>query len=176
MVSKYIGETEKNLGQVFDAAESVPCVLFFDEADALFGKRSEVSDAHDRYANIEVAYLLQRLERHNGIVVLASNLPGNVDTAFSRRIHVAVDFAKPSAAERQRLWDRSLPAAEHRADLDLDLLAERFELTGGIIRNAALRAAYLAADAGTPITMDVTLEAVRREMVKLGRRFPGEVA
>ena len=119
LVSKYIGETEKNLGQVFDAAESVPCVLFFDEADALFGKRSDVSDAHDRYANIEVAYLLQRLERHHGIVILASNMPGNVDTAFARRIHVAVDFPKPSADERRRLWERSLPGPEHRGDLDL---------------------------------------------------------
>ncbi len=157
---------------MFDAAESVPCVLFFDEADALFGKRSDVSDAHDRYANIEVAYLLQRLERHHGIVILASNMPGNVDTAFARRIHVAVDFPKPSADERRRLWERSLPGPEHRGDLDLQQLADRFELTGGNIRNAALRAAFLAAEAGTPLTMDLVVEALRREMAKLGRRFP----
>jgi len=173
LVSKYIGETEKNLARLFDAAESVPCVLFFDEADALFGKRSEVSDAHDRYANIETSYLLQRLERHNGIVVLASNLAANLDKAFARRIHVAVDFPLPGRAERRRIWDRSLPAERYRAELDLTQLADRFELAGGNIRNAALRAAFLASDAGSMITMPLVLEALRREMAKLGRRFPG---
>lgn len=171
LVSKYIGETEKNLGQVFDAAGSVPCVLFFDEADALFGKRSEVSDAHDRYANIEVAYLLQRLEQHNGIVILASNLAANLDKAFARRIHVAVDFPMPGAVERQRIWDRCLPAPEHRGELDLERLAA-YELSGGNIRNAALRAAFLAADEDSPVTMPVLTEALRREMIKLGRHVP----
>jgi SpoVK/Ycf46/Vps4 family AAA+-type ATPase len=174
LVSKYIGETEKNLSQVFDAAEASNVVLFFDEADALLGKRSEVSDAHDRYANIEVAYLLQRLERHNGLVVLATNLPKNIDAAFARRIHVSIDFPMPEEAERRRIWDQAIPAAAPVADLDVEFLASRFELSGGSIRNVALSAAFLAAEAGTAITMAAVLLAVQAELHKLGRLVASE--
>jgi DNA polymerase III delta prime subunit len=170
MVSKYIGETEKNLSRVFDAAEASSVALFFDEADALLGRRSEVSDAHDRYANIEVAYLLQRLERYEGLVVLATNLAKNIDPAFLRRIHVVIEFPMPGPAERRRIWARSLPgSAPVAADLDLDFLADRFELSGGTIRNAVLAAAFLAAEAGTSITMATAVLALRRELQKMGR-------
>ncbi len=170
LVSKYIGETEKNLARIFDAAEASRVVLFFDEADALLGKRSEVADAHDRYANIEVAYLLQRLETYEGVAVLATNLANNLDSAFLRRLHVIVEFPLPKAAERRRIWERSLPRAAPRgADLDLDRLADEVEVSGGTIRNVAVRAAFLAADAGSAITMAVMLEALRRELEKLGR-------
>jgi hypothetical protein len=169
LVSKYIGETEKNLSAVFSAAEASPVVLFFDEADALIGKRSAVSDAHDRYANIEVAYLLQRMERHNGIVVLATNMASNIDKAFARRIHVAVDFPMPQFEERLRIWRRSLPDATPLEGVRLEPFAERFEMSGGSIRNAALTAGFLAADSGTGITPEHLVEAVTREMRKLGR-------
>jgi AAA+ superfamily predicted ATPase len=170
MVSKYIGDTEKNLSQVFDAAEASKVVLFFDEADALFGKRSEVSDAHDRYANIEVAYLLQRLERYDGVAVMATNMATNIDPAFLRRLHVVVEFPMPNEQERARLWDKSLATAAPKSkDLDLKFLAKKFELPGGAIRNAALTAAFLAADAGSAITMEVMVRALSRELRKLGR-------
>ncbi len=175
LVSKWVGETEKNLAQVFSAAEASNVALFFDEADAIFGKRSEVSDAHDRYANIEVAYLLQRLERYEGLVVLASNLAMNIDPAFLRRVHVRVDFPMPEEPERQRIWERSLPSTAPRADLDIGLLAKLFKLSGGSIRNAALTAGFIAADAGGPITMGCVVEAVQRELRKLGRLLtPGD--
>lgn len=170
MVSKYIGETEKNLGAVFDAAEASPVVLFFDEADALLSKRGEVSDAHDRYANLEVAYLLQRLERYNGVTVLATNLAKNIDPAFMRRIHVAVEFPVPEPAERLRIWQRSLPpTAPVDSDLDLKFYADRFELTGGSIRNAALTAAFIAAAEESAISMKAIALSVRRELQKLAR-------
>jgi hypothetical protein len=169
VVSKYIGETEKNLERIFGAAGAGHVVLFFDEADALFGKRSEVGDAHDRYANLEVAYLLQRLETYDGLVVLATNLQRNMDTAFLRRIHVAVEFPLPEAAEREAMWRQAFPAACPTEDLDLDFLAHRFELSGGSIRNAALGAAFLAADRGAPVSMDVVVLALKREFQKLGR-------
>jgi SpoVK/Ycf46/Vps4 family AAA+-type ATPase len=169
LVSKWVGETEKNLARVFAAAEASNVLLFFDEADALFGKRSEVSDAHDRYANIEVAYLLQRLERYEGLVLMATNLATNIDPAFLRRIHIHVDFPMPEEAERRRIWERSLPPDAPRDHLDLDLLAKLFKLSGGSIHNAALTAAFLAADAGTAINMSVVVEAMEREMRKLGR-------
>jgi hypothetical protein len=169
LVSKWVGETEKNLAQVFAAAEASNVLLFFDEADALFGKRSEVSDSHDRYANIEVAYLLQRLERYEGLVLLATNLATNIDPAFLRRIHVHVDFPMPEETERRRIWERSLPPGAPRDNLDLDLLAKLFKLSGGSIHNAALTAGFLAADGGTAINMGVLVEAVQREMRKLGR-------
>jgi SpoVK/Ycf46/Vps4 family AAA+-type ATPase len=169
MVSKYIGETEKNLSEVFAAAEASPVVLFFDEADALLGKRSEVSDAHDRYANLEVAYLLQRLERYNGVVVLATNLANNIDPAFLRRVHVSVEFPVPEAAERLRIWQRSIPGSAPRDDVDLAFFADRFELPGGAIHNAASAAAFLAAAAGTPLTMGALAVAVKRELQKLSR-------
>ena len=170
LVSKYIGETEKNLGRVFDAAEASNVALFFDEADALLGKRSAVSDAHDRYANIEVAYLLQRLERYDGLAIMATNLVNNLDPAFVRRLHVVVEFAMPGPLERLRIWQHCLPPqAPVSADLDLDALARHFELAGGTIRNAVLGAAFLAADAGTPITMAVALRSLQTELRKVGR-------
>lgn len=168
VVSKYIGETEKNLERVFSAAASGDMVLFFDEADALFGKRTDVSSSHDRYANIEVAYLLQRLEVFDGLVVLATNLQGNIDDAFWRRIAVSVTFAAPDEAERRRIWERVFPATAPVEDVDLDVLARRFKVTGGVIRNAALGAAFAAADEGGPITMGRVVRALQRELVKLG--------
>ena len=172
MVSKYIGETEKNLSALFDATEASSAALFFDEADALLGKRSEVSDAHDRYANIEVAYLLQRLERYDGIAIMATNMLRNIDAAFLRRIHVIVDFPVPDAPERRRIWRRCLPPnAPIAEDLDLDLFADRVEMVGGTIRNAVATAAFLAAEEDKPIGQAHVITAVGREMQKLGRLF-----
>jgi hypothetical protein len=169
VVSKYIGETEKNLASVFAAASAGHVVLFFDEADALFGKRSEVSDAHDRYANIEVAYLLQRIEAYDGLVILATNLQRNLDQAFLRRIHVAVEFPPPDEPQRRAIWQRSFPPAAPVADLDFDFLARQFTISGGTIHNAAVAAAFLAAERGAPITMDAVIQALGREFGKLGR-------
>ncbi|GIG41145.1 ATP-binding protein [Cellulomonas phragmiteti] len=168
VVSKYIGETEKNLERVFSAAASGDMVLFFDEADALFGKRTDVASSHDRYANIEVAYLLQRLEVFDGLVILATNLQGNIDDAFWRRIAVSVTFTAPDEVERRRIWERVFPAAAPVDDVDLDLLARRFKVTGGVIRNAALGAAFAAADEDGSITMARVVRALQRELVKLG--------
>lgn len=169
VVSKYTGETEKNLESIFTAAAAANLVLFFDEADAIFGKRSEVSDAHDRYANIEVAYLLQRLERYDGLVVLAPNLQGNIDPAFLRRIHVAVDFPVPDEAERKRIWAHAFPKEAPRAPIDLDFLAKQFKVTGSVIRNAALAAGFYAAEAESPVTMELVPRGVAREFAKMGR-------
>ncbi len=170
VVDKYVGETEKNLERIFTEAAGVNGVLFFDEADAIFGKRSEVRDAHDRYANIESAYLLQRMETFDGIAVLATNLRANLDEAFTRRLDVVVDFPLPDAPLRRQLWDRCLGVALPRADdLDLEFLADAFELAGGHIRSAAVTSAYLAADAGRPVTMADLVGAVAREYRKLGR-------
>jgi AAA+ superfamily predicted ATPase len=169
VVSKYIGETEKNLEQIFDAASAGNMVLFFDEADALFGKRSEVKDARDRYANIEVSYLLQRLERYDGLVVLATNFEKNVDDAFVRRIHVRIEFAMPGVDERRAIWASNLPPRAPVDGVDLDDLAARFELSGGSIKNAAVHAAFLAAAAGQSITMETAVRGVARELRKMGR-------
>ncbi len=169
LVSKYIGETEKNLERIFDAASAGNVVLFFDEADALFGKRSEVADSHDRYANIEVAYLLQRIEAYEGIVVLATNLRANMDDAFLRRIHVAVDFREPDEAQRLAIWKLAFPPGAPQEDLDLSWLAQRFRVTGGNIRNAATTAAFLAAEADRAIAMDDVVRGLDREFEKLGR-------
>jgi hypothetical protein len=169
VVSKYIGETEKNLERIFSAASAGDLVLFFDEADALFGKRSEVSDAHDRYANIEVAYLLQRLEAYDGVVILATNLQRNIDDAFLRRISVAVDFEQPDEPQRRAIWQRAFPAGAPVDALDFDFLARQFRVTGGIIRNASLGAAFLAAKDGGPITMERIAFALKREFQKMGR-------
>jgi hypothetical protein len=170
VVSKYIGETEKNLDEIFDAASAGNAVLFFDEADSLFGKRSEVNDARDRYANIEVSYLLQRLESHHGLVVLATNFEKNVDEAFLRRIHVRIEFALPAAEQRAAIWRQSFPAtAPLSPDLDIDSLAERFEVTGGTIRNAAIGAAFAAAADGEPITLPHVMGGLVGEYRKLGR-------
>lgn len=169
VVSKYIGETEKNLDQVFDAAAAGNVVLFFDEADAIFGKRTEVSDAHDRYANVETAYLLQRLESYDGVVVLATNLAKNIDTAFLRRVHAMVEFPVPELPERRQIWEQNLRREALGDDIDLDALAMRFDIPGGSIRNAAVAAAFLAAEAASSITMETILLALRRELQKLGR-------
>ncbi len=169
VVSKYIGETEKNLDQVFDAAGAGNVVLFFDEADSLFGKRSEVKDARDRYANIEVSYLLQRLETYDGVVVMATNFEKNIDEAFLRRIHTRIDFIVPAPPERKAIWDRNLPASAPQHGIDTEWLARQFELAGGPIRNAAVQAAFIAASAGIPITMDCVVQGISQEFRKLGR-------
>ncbi len=170
VVDKYIGETEKNLERIFTEASAVNAVLLFDEADAIFGKRSEVKDAHDRHANIESAYLLQRMESFDGIAVLTTNLRANLDEAFTRRLDVVADFPVPDAGHRLALWDRCLGNLLPRADdLDLAFCADRFELAGGSIRACAVTAAYLAAESGAPLTMRQVVTAVAREYRKLGR-------
>ncbi|MBT8438965.1 MAG: AAA family ATPase, partial [Gammaproteobacteria bacterium] len=154
VVSKYIGETEKNLSRIFSEAETSNAILFFDEADSLFGKRSEVKDAHDRYANIETGYLLQRMEEYEGIVILATNLRKNIDEAFVRRLHATIDFPFPDEVDRRNIWERIWPESTPRASgLDLDMMAKRFEITGGNIRNIALAAAFLAADDTDEVNM-----------------------
>ncbi|WP_338595711.1 ATP-binding protein [Saccharopolyspora sp. SCSIO 74807] len=170
VVDKYVGETEKNLERIFTEAAGVNGVLLFDEADAIFGKRSQVKDAHDRYANVESAYLLQRMESFDGLAVLTTNLRANLDEAFTRRLDVIADFPMPEAAQRRALWDRCLGTALPRAeDLDLDFCAERFELSGGSIRACAVTAAYLAAEAESEVGMPEVIAAVRQEYAKLGR-------
>jgi hypothetical protein len=170
VVDKYLGETEKQLDRVFDEATAAGAMLLFDEADALFGQRAEVHDARDRYANVEIAYLLQRLDAHDGVTVLATNLPHHLDQAFTRRLHHRIEFPVPDPELRRRLWRAVLPpAAPLAADLDLDLIAARFELAGGAIRNAALTAAYLAAADGCTIGLGEIVRAVARELEKGGR-------
>ncbi|WP_326642234.1 ATP-binding protein [Streptosporangium sp. NBC_01755] len=173
LVSKYIGETEKNLAGVFDRAEEEDCILVFDEADAVFGRRTEVSDARDRYANQEVSYLLQRVERHRGVVILTTNLLGNLDSAFARRIDLQVEFPAPGVAERLALWRAVLPAALPVADgVDFAGLAERYALTGAEIRDAALDAAYLAAANGQVVTAGYLVSGIRAAFAKSGRTPP----
>jgi SpoVK/Ycf46/Vps4 family AAA+-type ATPase len=170
IVSKYIGETEKNLERIFGEAQSSNAILFFDEADAIFGKRSEVKDAHDRYANIEVSYLLQRMEAYDGVTMLATNLRANLDEAFTRRLQFAVDFPFPEEEYRQRIWITLFPPDVPRADdLDFALLAHRFKLAGGNIRNIIVSAAYLAAADGGRVNMSHLFHGARREMQKMGR-------
>lgn len=171
-VSKYIGETEKNLARVFDAAEASGAVLLFDEADALFGKRSEVKDSHDRYANIEIAYLLQRIESYRGLAILTTNMKGALDKAFLRRIRYVVQFPFPDEGLRQRLWRRELPAAAPCAAIDYAALA-RAPLAGGHIRSAALQAAFAAAARGTAIDTGLLTDALRAEFAKLERPLAG---
>jgi AAA+ superfamily predicted ATPase len=170
VVSKYIGETEKNLEQIFDAASAGNMVLFFDEADSLFGKRSEVKDARDRYANIEISYLLQRMEEYDGMAILATNLHKNMDEAFVRRMHFTVEFPFPDQAHRLHIWEKIWPAKTPRApNLDLAFMARRFEITGGNIRNIALAAAFLAADDGQVVGMSHLVRATQREYRKMGK-------
>jgi hypothetical protein len=169
-VSKYIGETEKNLERIFTAADGSNAILFFDEADALFGKRSEVSDSHDRYANLEVAYLLQRMEAYPGAVILATNFRRNIDDAFIRRLDFVIDFPFPEVPDRRRIWELVLPSEAPVADdVDLDFLAARFKLSGGAIRNCSLAAAFSAADEGGSIEMRHLVRAVAQEYAKQGR-------
>jgi len=170
VVSKYIGETEKNLEKIFDEAQSSNAILFFDEADAIFGKRSEVKDARDRYANIEVSYLLQRMESYDGVTILATNLRANLDEAFTRRIQFIIDIPFPDEAYRLQIWETLFPPTVPRApDLDLPLMAQQFKLAGGNIRNIIVSAAYLAASDGDVVTMDHLFHSARRELQKMGR-------
>jgi SpoVK/Ycf46/Vps4 family AAA+-type ATPase len=170
MVSKYIGETEKNLARIFNEAETSNAILFFDEADALFGKRSEVRDSHDRYANIEVGYLLQRMEEYEGVVILATNFRKNMDEAFVRRIHCTVEFPFPDEADRRQIWETIWPKeTPRRTDVDLEHIARNFEIAGGSIKNIALGAAFLAADNGGAVNMKHLMHATRREYQKMGK-------
>ncbi|HMH53511.1 MAG TPA: ATP-binding protein [Candidatus Acidoferrum sp.] len=170
VVSKYIGDTEKNLSRIFTEAETSNAILFFDEADALFGKRSDVKDSHDRYANIEVGYLLQRMEEYDGVVILATNLRKNMDEAFVRRLQFTVEFPFPDEEDRRRIWKGVWPDDTPRdPGLDLDFLARRFEIAGGSIRNIALASAFLAAADGNVVTMSHLMHATKREFQKMGK-------
>jgi SpoVK/Ycf46/Vps4 family AAA+-type ATPase len=170
VVDKYVGETEKNLERIFSEADGINGVLLFDEADAIFGKRSEVRDAHDRYANIETAYLLQRMESFDGLAILSTNLRANLDEAFARRLDAVIDFPLPDPEFRLLLWERCLRRDVPRPDdLDLDFAANRFELSGGNIRSIAVTAAYFAAETGRPVSMLDLMRATQREYRKLGR-------
>lgn len=170
VVSKYIGETEKNLNRIFDEAQDSSAILFFDEADALFGKRSEVKDAHDRYANIETAYLLQKIEDYSGVVILATNMKQNMDEAFVRRMRFIIHFPFPSDIERQLIWEKSFPReAPLGKDVDFRWLARKLKITGGHIKNISLRAAFLAVERNGVIDMDCLKEAATRETGKMGK-------
>jgi len=170
VVSKYIGETEKNLDRIFAAAETSNAILFFDEADALFGKRSEVRDSHDRYANLEISYLLQKMEQYEGVAILATNLRQNLDDAFLRRLTFTVQFPFPDEAGRRRIWSGIWPLETPLApDVDAEWLAGRFQLSGGNIRNVAVAAAYLAVEDESVVTLAHILRAVRSEFQKMGK-------
>jgi hypothetical protein len=171
VVSKYIGETEKNLRRLFDAAEEGPALLFFDEADALFGKRSEVKDSHDRYANIEVNYLLQRMEAYRGLAILATNMKTAMDQAFLRRLRFIVSFPFPDRDQRRAIWERVFPTATPVNGIDYDRLA-RLPATGGMVHNIALNAAFMAAQRDQAVTMPLILEAARTEFRKLEQPIP----
>lgn len=168
VVSKYIGETEKNLRKLFDAAEDCGAILFFDEADALFGKRSEVKDSHDRYANIEINYLLQRMESYRGLAILATNMKSALDKAFLRRLRFIVDFRFPEVPQRREIWQKVFPPATPLADLDFGYLA-KLQLTGGAIHNVALNSAFITAQQNTVVTMEAILNAARHEFKKMDR-------
>jgi SpoVK/Ycf46/Vps4 family AAA+-type ATPase len=170
IVSKYIGETEANLRRVFDAAEENGAILLFDEADSLFGTRSQVKDSHDRYANIEVSYLLQRMEAYRGLAVLTTNMRSALDQAFLRRIRFAVEFTFPDAAQRALIWRQVFPPMAETWGLDHDRLAQ-LQVAGGNIRNIALNAAFLAADAAEPIQMHHLRQAAYAEYAKMERRL-----
>lgn len=172
LVSKYIGETEQNLNALFDAAHGRPMVLQFDEADSLFAKRGEIKEARDRYANLEVSHLLARIESHQGPCILTTNLRKQIDSAFSRRFQAVVEFTRPDAAARSRLWEKLLPPrAPREAALDAGLLGGAVNLTGGGIRNAALHAAYLAAGDDRPMGLAHVALAAWRELAKEGREI-----
>lgn len=170
IVSKYIGETEKNISHVFDEAQQSNSILFFDEADALFGKRTEVKDSHDRYANIEINYLLQRIEEYSGIVILATNMRGHLDDAFTRRLRISIDFPFPDSQQRQQIWQKVFPPkAPLSDDIDLKFLADRFKLSGGNIKNAALIGAFAAAKDKQKIAMKHIIFGIKREFQKIGK-------
>ncbi len=175
VVSKYLGDSEKSLARIFRAAEDANAILLFDEADALFGKRSEVRDSHDRYANIEISYLLQKMEQYDGIALLATNLKGNLDEAFTRRLAFTIHFSFPDEASRQQIWSRIWPVdTPLEDDVDFNMLARRFKLSGGNIKNVALAAAYLAVEDDSVVTMAHLLQAVRREYQKMGKALSAE--
>ena len=169
VVSKYIGETEKNLAEIFDRAALSGAILFFDEADSLFGKRSEVKDSHDKYANMETSYLLQKMEEYEGLTILATNFSQNLDDAFMRRIHYIIKFPFPDAEQREQLWRSVLPANMPTEELDFPFLAKTFELSGGPIKNIVLTAAYMAAEQGSHVTMKHMVEAAIQEYKKTGK-------
>jgi SpoVK/Ycf46/Vps4 family AAA+-type ATPase len=171
VVSKYIGETEKNLRRVFDAAEASSSVLLFDEADALFGKRSQVKDSHDRYANIEISYLLQRMEAYRGLAILTTNMQEAIDPAFLRRIRFIIHFPIPDQAQRLEIWKRIFPSDTPTEALDFNKLA-RLNIVGGNIRNIAMNAAFFAAHDKTPVQMKHLLQATRAEFAKLEKPLP----
>jgi SpoVK/Ycf46/Vps4 family AAA+-type ATPase len=166
VVSKWDGETEKHLQQLFNAADDATGILFFDEADALFGKRTEVQQSQDRFANIEINFLLQRLEAYRGLAILATNMKSALDPAFLRRLRFVVNFPFPGPAERRRIWEGVFPRRTPVEGLDFDRLA-RLTLTGGSVHNVALSAAFLAARRSTPVTMDLVVEAARTELRKI---------
>jgi SpoVK/Ycf46/Vps4 family AAA+-type ATPase len=169
VVSKYIGETEKNINKIFAEAREINAILFFDEADAIFGKRSEVKDSHDRYANIEVSYLLQKMEEHEGIVIMATNLSNNIDDAFVRRMHFIVEFPFPDEAGRLRIWKSLLPSeAPLSEDVDFQFLASHFKLAGGNIKNILMAAAFMAAESTGFINMEHIIKATVNEYKKVG--------
>jgi SpoVK/Ycf46/Vps4 family AAA+-type ATPase len=170
VVSKYIGETEKNLRRIFDAAESSGAILLFDEADALFGKRGDVKDSHDRYANIEVSYLLQRMEAYSGLAILTTNMKAALDRAFQRRLRFIVQFPFPDAAQRAGIWRKAFPPRTPTSGIDIERLS-RLGIAGGTITNIALRAAFRAARAGEPVGMVHLVDAARGEYEKLERTF-----
>lgn len=174
VMSKYIGETEKNLEKIFDGVQNTRNILFFDEADALFGKRTEVKDSHDKYANAETAYLLQKMEEYPGIVILATNYMQNFDEAFKRRLKFMIEFPFPDAICRRQLWRQVFPREMPLGDVDYDYLAERFELSGSSIKNIAVAAAFLAAPKKRPVELSDLLTALRREMEKAGKSMPSE--
>jgi len=174
VISKYIGETEKNLDRIFTTAENANAILFFDEADALFGKRSEVRDSHDRYANIEISYLLQKMEQYEGIAILATNLRQNLDEAFLRRLQIVVEFPFPDEIQRRQIWELLFPPETPRSkDIDFDLLAQQFRIAGGNIKNIVLGSAYLAATDGGRIDMTHLWQSAQREYQKLGKMLTG---
>ena len=174
VVSKWIGETEKNLAAAFDVAERTQAVLFMDEADALFGARTAISDAIDRYANLETAYLLQRLDRFDGMIVLATNLRNNIDAAFVRRMDFVIDLPLPDVANRRRLWELHLPPERLAGDIDLDVVAHLYPIPGAWIRNASIAAAFRAATDRGRIRQQDLVSSVRREYAKAALPFPGE--
>lgn len=170
VMSKYIGETEKSLGEIFDIAQQSNAILFFDETDALFGKRSEIKDSHDKYANVETSFLLQRLESFDGVVLMSTNLLQNIDDAFMRRISYIVNFPFPDASRRLELWKKMFPPEMPvDGELDLEYLASQFELSGALIKNTVMSAAFLAADEGEAVNMRHILRAVRKQLSKQGR-------
>jgi SpoVK/Ycf46/Vps4 family AAA+-type ATPase len=169
VVSKYIGDTEKNIDRVFTDAQRTGAAILIDEADALLGKRSEVKDAHDRYANIEVAFLLQRMEAYEGLAILTSNMRQTLDPAFLRRLRFVMEFPRPDAEAREKIWRQCLPAETHTlTDASFRQLARKVDLTGGYIRQITLRAAFIAAAAGSRITLEHVAQATRAELAKLG--------